>query len=166
MGRPTEVNIWALERFYELKMSSMVEPLNITIANYGVAGIPCIKADLGNVTSYEAYLAIIPWKLLADIYLDYGSRLLEGNVRCILGEKKKVNVGIRSTIKNEPQYFFTYNNGIATTAESVTVEKSDSGLLITALSNLQIINGGQTTASLASAILKGDNIKLDGFLSR
>lgn len=162
MGRPTEVNIWALERFYELKMSSMVEPLNITIANYGVPGIPCIKADLGNVTSYEAYLAIIPGKLLADIYLDYGSRLLEGNVRAFLGEKKKVNVGIRSTIKNEPQYFFTYNNGIATTAESVTVEKSDSGLLITALSNLQIINGGQTTASLASAILKGDNKKLDG----
>ena len=162
MDRPTEISIWTLERFFELKQSSMNEPLDIDLTKYGIEGIPCIKADLGEVATYEAYLAIIPGKILADIYLDYGSRLLEGNIRAFLSVRGKVNRGIRSTIKNEPEFFFTFNNGIATTASSVNTSSSTRGTLITNISNLQIINGGQTTASLASAIIKGDNKELNG----
>lgn len=160
--RPTEITIWTLERFFELKQSSMNEPLDIELNKYGIEGIPCIKADLGDIASYEAYLAIIPGKVLADIYLDYGSRLLEGNIRAFLSVRGKVNRGIRSTIKTEPEFFFTFNNGIATTAESINTSSSDQGTIITRISNLQIINGGQTTASLASAIIKGDNKELKG----
>src|SRR5690606_12812258 len=95
------------------------------------------------------YLSILPGKLLSDIYWEYGSRLLEGNVRAFLSAKWKVNKGIRNTIKKEPSKFFTYNNGIACTAKNLTF--SDDGKSIIKIEDLQIINGGQTTASLTTA---------------
>ena len=65
-------------------------------------------------------------------------------------------------ILNEKSRFFTYNNGIATTAKDVTLEEVNGELLITRIVDLQIINGGQTTASLAEAVLKKTNRELEG----
>ena len=93
-----------------------------------------------------------------QIYYEHGSRLLEGNVRAFLSNRGKINKGIRLTIKNEPTKFFTYNNGIACTASEVTL--TNDGHNIIAVEDLQIINGGQTTASLSSAVLK-DKMSLD-----
>src|SRR3546814_13633743 len=44
--------------------------------------------------------------------------------------------------------FFAYNNGITATAQSVETGMTDSGLAITRVVDLQIVNGSQTTASL------------------
>jgi hypothetical protein len=52
--------------------------------------------------------------------------------------------------------FFAYNNGITATAEKVTLKESRGGLLITELKNLQIVNGGQTTASIHAASRRKD----------
>ena len=62
----------------------------------------------------------MPGKFLADIYLKYGSKLLQGNVRAFLSVRGKVNKGIRNTIINHPENFFTFNNGIAVVARSVS----------------------------------------------
>jgi len=164
-GKPLEISLWYPERFYEMESSNTNEPIVIDIKeNYGFRGIPCIKGDIGENLDYEAYIAIIPGKLLADIYIDHGSRVLEGNVRAFLGTSgsKSVNSGIRKTINNDPEKFFTYNNGIATTASDVETELSDGHLYITRIVDLQIINGGQTTASLAEAVLKKTNTDLTG----
>lgn len=59
------------------------------------------------------------------------------------------------------QKFFAYNNGIATIADSIVTEKNEQGLVIKSFKNLQIINGGQTTASLALAVIK-NNADLSG----
>jgi len=91
----------------------------------------------------------------------YGSRLLEGNVRSFLGMKGGVNKGIRRTIQDTPELFFAYNNGIAATASSVRVNTLDGRIRITGLVDLQIVNGGQTTASVLSA-RKKDGLTLDG----
>ena len=72
-----------------------------------------------------------------------------------------VNKGIRGTILNEKSRFFTYNNGISTTAKSVSTKATGSGLLITEFVDLQIINGGQTTATLAATNIK-NNADLSG----
>ena len=90
--------------------------------------------------------------------------MLEGNVRAFLGTSgsKSVNSGIKRTINNDPTKFFTYNNGIAATASDVETELIDGSLYITRIVDLQIINGGQTTASLAEAVLKKTNIELEG----
>lgn len=164
-GRPVEVNIWHIERFLELEQASDNEPIYIDFKEeFGSEGIPCIKGDIGDNLGYEAYIAIIPGKLLADIYIEYGSKVLEGNIRAFLGagNSKSVNNGIKRTIINEPEKFFTYNNGIATTAAHIEIKNVDNQMMITAIEDLQIINGGQTTASLAEAVLKKNNVDLEG----
>ena len=164
-GKPLEINIWNLERFYEKEKSFSSDPIVIDFKNdYSCDGIPCIKGNIGENLGYEAYIAIIPGKLLSEIYIEHGSKVLEGNVRAFLGTSgsKSVNSGIRRTINTEPDKFFTYNNGIATTAADVETEEKDGQLYITKIVDLQIINGGQTTASLAEAVLKKTNPELNG----
>ena len=164
-GKPLEINIWNLERFYEKEKSFSSDPIVIDFRNdYSCDGIPCIKGNIGENLGYEAYIAIIPGKLLSEIYIEHGSKVLEGNVRAFLGTSgsKSVNSGIRRTINNDPDKFFTYNNGIATTAADVETEEKDGQLYITKIVDLQIINGGQTTASLAEAVLKKTNPELNG----
>ncbi len=107
--------------------------------------IPCLSANSNNA-DYEAYIAIIPGACLATLYDRYGSRLLEQNVRSFLQFTGKINKGIRDTIKNEPHMFFAFNNGIAATADHI--ELSEDGRYIRKIKNLQIVNGGQTTASI------------------
>ena len=94
----------------------------------------------------------MPGEFLADIYRKYGSKLLQGNVRAFLSVRGKVNKGIRDTIIKHPENFFTYNNGIAVVARSIGF--SEDGSKIIYLKDPQIINGGQTTASLANAKIK------------
>ncbi len=167
-GVPLEINLWYLERFYEMESSNSDDPIYIDIPAYydnlGYKGIPCIKGNIGENLDYEAYIAIIPGKLLAQIYIDYGSKVLEGNVRAFLGTRssKGVNSGIKKTINNDGKNFFTYNNGIATTASDVTIEIIDGEQYITNITDLQIINGGQTTATLAEAVIRKTNESLEG----
>ena len=165
LGKPVEINLWHMERFYELELANNSEPITIDIkSEFSVDGIPCIKGDIGENLGYKAYIAIISGKLLADIYIAYGSKVLEGNVRAFLGTSgaKSVNSGIKRTIVSEATRFFTYNNGIATTASRISTELVDEQLMITEIEDLQIINGGQTTASLAEAVLKKHNTTLEG----
>lgn len=165
---PVELNVWTIDRFYETESRNDNEPIQIDLKkDFNSNGIPCVKADVGSDLGFEAYMAVVPGKLLADIYIEYGSRVLEGNVRAFLGTsgRKSVNSGIKRTIKINPSKFFVYNNGIATTAANVEIEEYNGQYLITKIEDLQIINGGQTTASLAAAALKKvaeDNCQLNG----
>lgn len=137
------------------------EQITIKCADFGVEGIPCLKADI-ETDQYDSYLAIVPGPFLADIYKKYSAALLESNVRSFLKFNGAVNKGIRGTVLNEKSRFFTYNNGISTTAKSVTVVSDPVyGSRITEFNDLQIINGGQTTATLAAASIK-NNADLSG----
>ena len=159
LGKKVELNVWSIRRFYDLYQSGRDrEAILIETSKYGLSGIPCIKAEMSGNLDYDAYLAIVPGKFLNEIYYEHGSRLLEGNVRAFLSNRGKINKGIRETIRKEPTKFFTYNNGIACTASKVTL--SSDGHMIESMEDLQIINGGQTTASLTSAALK-DKLSLD-----
>ncbi len=107
--------------------------------------IPCLAASSEN-NDYEAYVAILPGECLYNLYERFGARLLEQNVRSFLQFTGKINKGIRDTIKTEPHMFFAYNNGIAATADHIDLDET--GRYITKINNLQIVNGGQTTASI------------------
>jgi len=115
--------------------------------------IPCLPASTEN-PDYKAYIAIIPGTCLAKLYERYDARLLEQNVRSFLqvGGRKSVNYGIRDTIRNEPHMFFAFNNGIAATADRI--ELDETGRFVTKINNLQIVNGGQTTASICNTAKK------------
>lgn len=156
LDRPVSISIWTIERIYQAFVSNTSEIIQIDTRDFGCDGIQCLKAELGGEIDYDAYLGIVPGKFLADIYLKYGSKLLQGNVRAFLSVRGKVNRGIRNTIMNSPCNFFTYNNGIAVVARSV--DFSTDGRIVS-LCDPQIINGGQTTASLANAIIKKEDKK-------
>lgn len=155
LDRPVNLQIWDIDRFFQTFSSNSSEIIDLYTSEFESDGIPCIKAELGNNSEYDAYLGIIPGKFLADIYLTYGSKLLQRNIRAFLGvrnSKGNVNKGIRNTIMNHPSNFFTYNNGVAIVARSV--DFSADGTKIIRFVDPQIINGGQTTASLANAVIK------------
>ena len=106
--KPIEINLWYPERFYEKEKSASNDPIVIDFQeDFSSPGIPCLKGNIGEDLGYEAYIAIIPGKLLADIYIEYGSKVLEGNVRAFLGTSgsKSVNSGIRRTINTAPENF-------------------------------------------------------------
>jgi hypothetical protein len=113
--------------------------------------IPCLSANTQN-SDYKAYIAIIPGSCLARLYERYGARLLEQNVRSFLQFTGKINKGIRDTIRNEPQMFLAFNNGIAATADHIELDEGNRH--IRKISNLQIVNGGQTTASIYNTARK------------
>jgi hypothetical protein len=151
-GVPVTFQIWDVTRLKRIHDAlSVRDDLVVDFSHLKDGGLPVLPASVGS-GEYEGYLAIIPGEALADIYIHYGSRLLEGNVRTFLGRSGKVNKGIGTTVAKEPAKFFAYNNGIAATASAVTtVRRGDGAIILTAASDLQIVNGAQTTASLAAA---------------
>src|SRR5665213_3294067 len=157
---PTETHIWDLQRLMAMYSSDRErEMVEIDFADFESNGIPCIEAS--KTDGLESYLCVIDGNILADLFDRYGSRLLEGNVRSFLGMKGNVNKGIRKTIQDARHLFFAYNNGIAATALAVKFDASKGMNRITGISDLQIVNGGQTTASILRA-RKQDKLSLDG----
>jgi len=159
-GIPIERHIWDIERLSALYQSSRErEALEIDLKEYGSDGIPCIQA----VSSDEltSYLCVIKGELRANLFDRYGSRLLEGNVRSFLGMRVGVNKKIRATVQDAPQLFFAYNNGIAATASEVVIDGDHGIPVIKSLVDFQIVNGGQTTASILSA-RKKEKLSLEG----
>lgn len=139
-----ELHVWDLVRFHRLSAAGGREEIDLDITKLVPDGIPTLPASIGKA-EYAAYLCVVPGALLADIYSQYGSRILEGNVRAFLSARGNVNKGIRKTIRTQPERFFAFNNGITATATKVVIGP---GGHITRILDLQIVNGGQTTASL------------------
>ena len=144
----TSVEIWDLNRLFSLAQSdSQTEPFTIGEDFLGPSGLPVFKgADLPSGAT--AYIGVMPGEILSQIYDEYGQRLLEGNVRTFLDFRGNVNRGLRKTLVTEPENFFAYNNGITLTADSAVVKHDENISFINSLENLQIVNGGQTTAAI------------------
>lgn len=139
--------IFDLESLYNLTEKSHI-PIEINFKSDGFI-VPCIKSP-AITEDYQSYLAIISGEALASIYERFGARLLEQNVRSFLqtGGRKSTNFGIRKTIIENPEMFLAYNNGLTTTADEISFEKNEISLNIISVKDFQIVNGGQTTASI------------------
>jgi hypothetical protein len=144
------VHTWDISRLFKINESNSVhEPIEIDFEYFSEdgKGLQCLCVP--NIDEmYDCYLAIVPGQILANLYKEFSNELLESNVRAFLGQAGKYNKGIRDTIRNKPQMFLPYNNGITVTAESVETKIIDNQLVITKLNDFQVVNGGQTTASL------------------
>ena len=141
-------SLWDIVRLHRFSTSGRQrEAISIDFFERFGEPLPCLQAD-NTQEGYRAFLMLIPGKVLRSIYADFGPRLLETNVRSFLQARGKVNRGIRDTISKEPERFLAYNNGITLTAESVSLSDKNGTSSVTRLEGLQIVNGGQTTASL------------------
>ncbi|SED07196.1 AIPR family protein [Paenibacillus sp. GP183] len=160
-GIQIEYHIWDITRLFRVLSSN--EGINgneINFEEFNKNGIPCIEASFSDTSNYRSFLCVIPGDILADIYDKYGSHLLEGNVRSFLSTKVAVNKRIRQTILHEPEMFFAYNNGISATATDLIIEDGNDGKYLKFAKDFQIVNGGQTTASISSARYK-DKARLE-----
>lgn len=135
-----ETHIWDIRRLMESSRAGLIEHTSIVLEN----GLPAVKAP-GGSESMDTYLLFVTGTLLSKWYRKYGSKLMEANVRSFLSMRGKVNKGIRKTLNENPDRFVAYNNGLTATATCVRL--NDRGW-ITQLDDLQIVNGGQTTASI------------------
>ena len=141
-------SLWDIVRLHRLSTSGRErEAITVDFGQRYGSPLPCLEAD-GTQEGYRAFLLLVPGEVLRNIYSDFGARLLETNVRSFLQARGKVNRGIRDTIVREPERFLAYNNGITLTAESVELCDFEGGRAIERLERMQIVNGGQTTASL------------------
>lgn len=111
--------------------------------------LPCVFVP-GDGEDYDYALTAIPGEALRFVYEKFGARLLEANVRSFLSVKRQgVNAGIQNTLRNTPGRFMAYNNGIVLVADEIRLAKtSDGSAGIAWIKGMQIVNGGQTTASL------------------
>ena len=153
-------HVWDIERIGRLVSSgSAAEPIFVDLEkDFGttLSSLPIPNQSGG----YDAYLLLVPGSIIADIYDQYGARLLESNVRTFLQARGKVNKGIRDTIRTDPERFFAFNNGLTMTATGVRKREVDGIARISHIEGLQIVNGGQTTASIFAASHK-DKIPID-----
>ena len=146
-----KIQLWDIKRLFRFIASDMREPVEIDLNEYGNSELICIELKK-HPDDYAAFLTIIPGELLSQLYEKYGSQLFEMNVRSFLQSRGKVNRGIRDTLRNEPGFFMAYNNGISMTADNIVFSENANGLLnINKITGLQIVNGGQTVASIHRA---------------
>ena len=154
-GVPVTYSVWDLGRLYRFVTSGRErEDFMVNLEDFGDP-LLVLPAHIQQA-DYESYLAVFPGRQLARIYDRLGARLLEQNVRVFLQARGNVNRGLRNTIENNPEMFFAYNNGITATAENIETVVSPNGLLLKGMRNFQIVNGGQTTASIHAALRNGE----------
>ena len=150
--RNVAYGIWDLRRFYEVEISgSEREEIEVDTSD---APLPSLVASASE--QITSYLVVMPATKLAEIYGQYKSRVLEQNVRSFLQNRSNVNKGIRITLEKVPERFFAYNNGITATAQEAEFNSDGH---ITKLKNLQIVNGGQTTAQVYNGAKAGLNLE-------
>lgn len=148
-------DVWDIERLYQSVLGGTAVERQLVVKlkkKYGEF-LPLIKVK-GDNEIYDCYIGVISGELLARIYETEGQDLIQKNVRSFLQAIGKVNKGIKVSLANEPQMFMAYNNGISTIAESIAVDEGRSSgdiVNITEITGWQIVNGGQTTASIYNA---------------
>ncbi|MFG1479478.1 AIPR family protein [Xanthobacter sp. V4C-4] len=152
LGVPFVCSVLDFARYANiLNTKGGVEPIEIDVTAINGAPLPCLPAHSID-GEHTSYLVAVPGTFLAEIYGLYGAKLLEQNVRTFLQARTKVNAGIIRTLETAPEMFFAYNNGLTATAAGITTSSlPGGGLGIASIDNLQIVNGGQTTASILYA---------------
>lgn len=150
-GRDVEFSIMDIERLFRTAgRPSSRQDIDVDFVDLLGRPLPVLEV-LPSPEEYDTYLAIFPGELIFKLYETYGPRLLEFNVRSFLQARGKVNRGIRDTLRDVPERFLAYNNGLTATADEIEIENHHGQTSIKRLRGLQVVNGGQTTASIHRA---------------
>ena len=157
--RAVEFSVVDLERLFRASRETVTrDRIEIDFKKLIGRPIACLEMK-PRPKEYETYLVILPGELIYQLYEEFGARLFEFNVRSFLQAKGKVNKGLRDTLRNEPDQFLAYNNGITATADEIEAGLFMGEMTISRVRGLQIVNGAQTTASIHRA-KKADKIDI------
>lgn len=161
-GKDVKLEVMDIERLFRHKSEGKPrDELMIDFNEVSGSPLPCVFVP-GETGDYDYALTAIPGEALRFVYEKFGPRLLEANVRSFLSVKAKgVNAGLQNTLRNAPERFMAYNNGIVLVADEMRLDRaSDGSPGIVWLRGMQIVNGGQTTASIFFAKKKFADIDL------
>jgi len=149
-GKSVRLEVMDIERLYRhWSEGKPRDELVVDFIEVSGSSLPCVFVP-GETDEYDYALTAIPGEALRFLYERFGARLLEANVRSFLSVKGKgVNAGIQNTLRTAPGHFMAYNNGIVLVADEMRLGKTADGATgIAWLKGMQVVNGGQTTASL------------------
>lgn len=149
-GKSVRLEVMDIERLFRHRSEG--KPRDELVVDFNeVSGspLPCVFVP-GETGDYDYALTAIPGEALRYVYEKFGPRLLEANVRSFLSIKAKgVNAGIQGTLRSAPERFMAFNNGIVLVADEMKLARAKDGAPgIVWLRGMQIVNGGQTTASI------------------
>lgn len=161
-GKTVKLEVMDIERLYHHTVAGKPrDEIVVDMKSVCGANLPCFYVPKGEA-DYAYALTAFPGKALYHLYDEYGDRLLEANVRSYLSARRKINKGIQDTLRDDPGHFMAYNNGLVVVVDRMILENVENGYIgISSLSGLQIVNGGQTTASLFFAKKKYPNTQLE-----
>ena len=115
-------------------------------------GIPADNVIEESGKAWRSVVATMSGDWLHHLHARHGHRLFSANYRDFLGVRKSVkniNYGIKTSVQEAPDNFWTYNNGI--TALTRRISKKGKKYQIEGIS---IINGAQTTGSIGECSLQ------------
>ena len=133
-----------LDKAYRgLEFGMAAAPINedVLIANWGYIEEP-LKSYYGQISGAD----------LGNLWSKYGRRLFTDNIRNFLGSSS-VNDEISNTIKNEPENFIYFNNGITILCDSIKKKPmggSDKSIGAFTCEGLSVVNGAQTLGTIGS----------------
>lgn len=160
-GKTISLEVMDIERLH--RHWSEGKPRDELLINFEeVSGdaLPCVFVP-GQLAGYDYALAAIPAETLYFLYEKFGPQLLEANVRSFLSATGKVNRGIRDTLRQAPEHFMAFNNGIVMVADEARIGRAKDGSIgLTGLKGMQIVNGGQTTASIYFSKKKSPDVDI------
>lgn len=157
--RTVEFSVVDLERLFRASRETVTRDyIDIDFTEFIGRPIPCLEMK-PRPKEYETYLLVLPGEVIFQLYEQFGARLFEFNVRSFLQAKGKINKGLRDTLRNEPERFLAYNNGVTATADEIQAGLFAGEMTIHRIRGLQIVNGAQTTASIHRA-KKADRIDI------
>ena len=118
-GVTIESNFWDIDRLYkQFTSGGEREEIVVDFVNDHGAPVSALLCD-SDKSGYKCYVGFLSGHTIAEMYARHSSRLIEQNVRMFLQARGSVNSGIQKTIKDEPDNFLAYNNGMSLTAKSV-----------------------------------------------
>lgn len=161
LGQVNEDDSTELLVFVENKLQDIYEYLangqngdnivldDVLLSNWGVVEVP-----------FRAYYGTIPVSAVGEWYNHYGNRLFAKNIRYYKGSTE-VNQGIKDVLKNFPDKFFYYNNGVKILCKKITKKAAystgrDIGLF--ALEGVSLVNGAQTTGVIGTLFAENPEI--------
>lgn len=161
-GKSVRLEVMDIERLFRHRSEGKPrDELVIDFTEVSGSPLPCVYVP-GETGDYDYALTAIPGEALRFVYEKFGPRLLEANIRSFLSVKSKgVNAGIQNTLRSAPERFMAFNNGIVLVADEMKLDRADDGSPgIVWLRGMQIVNGGQTTASIYFSKKKYSEINL------
>ena len=126
-----------------------IPSLDLAMENRAGVTVNNISQRMDHDSGVESWVFSMCGDAVAGLYEHAGVRLFARNIRGFLGMKKPVNQAMTATLNTEPERFFYYNNGLTIICDEAE-RKSSQGRDILQVSNPQVINGQQTTRTLAT----------------